>query len=139
MRLLLIIIIFYLFSCKNNVSETPKTEAKNITELQKTSDFSQPVNVGVDEAEKLLQTEQDIMLLDVRTPEETQQGVINNAMVLDFYDPRFQSKIEQLDKTKTYLVYCAAGGRSADASKIMAEKGFKKVYNLSGGYRAWKK
>jgi rhodanese-related sulfurtransferase len=139
MRLLLIIFIFYLFSCKNNDSETPKTEVKNISELQKTTDFSQPINVGIDEAEKLLKTEQDIIVLDVRTPEETQHGVINNAMVLDFYDPQFQSEIEQLDKTNTYLVYCAAGGRSADASKIMAEKGFKKVYNLSGGYRAWKK
>jgi rhodanese-related sulfurtransferase len=42
-----------------------------------------------------------------------------------------------LDKNKPVLVYCAAGGRSASAAKDLKKAGFKKVYDLEGGYDAW--
>jgi rhodanese-related sulfurtransferase len=45
---------------------------------------------------------------------------------------------KKLDKNKPVLVYCAAGGRSASAAKDLKKAGFKKVYDLEGGYDAWK-
>ena len=78
------------------------------------------------------------IILDVRTDAEVAQGVIANAKQIDFNSASFESKIEKLDKTKPIFVYCAVGGRSGQASKILASKGFKQVYNLDGGINAWR-
>lgn len=77
-------------------------------------------------------------ILDVRTDAEVAQGVILNAKQMDFNGSNFNNNIEKLDKTKPIFVYCAVGGRSGQASKILASKGFKEVYNLNGGINAWR-
>ena len=53
--------------------------------------------------------------------------------------PDFAQKIANLDKTKVYLVHCAAGGRSAKACDKMGQLNFKNLYNLEGGFKAWEK
>lgn len=75
--------------------------------------------------------------VDVRTPQEYTGGYIRNAVNIDFNAPDFKEKINELDKNIRYIVYCQSGGRSAAASKIMAELGFKYIYNITGGYSAW--
>lgn len=79
------------------------------------------------------------VVLDVRTPEETAEGKIEGAVEIDFEGQNFEAEIDKLDKNKTYLVYCRSGGRSSQASELMAEKGLKNIYNLTGGYLAWTK
>jgi len=81
----------------------------------------------------------EVVVLDVRTPAETAAGKIAGAQELDFKAPNFQEAVGQLDKDKTYLVYCRSGGRSSAAASMMTEMGFTKVYNLTGGYLAWEK
>lgn len=81
----------------------------------------------------------NVLLLDVRTPGETANGKIEGAVELDFQGDNFAAELGKLDKDKTYLVYCAAGGRSGKACKMMQEQGFKETYNLLGGYNAWSK
>ena len=83
--------------------------------------------------------EPGIVLLDVRTPEETAEGMIEGAGQLDFEAANFEAEVAKLDKSKTYLIYCRSGNRSGQACKLMAEKGFKNLYNLKGGYIAWTK
>ena len=78
-----------------------------------------------------------VVVLDVRTPEETAAGMIAGAEELDFRAPDFQEKLGKLDRNKTYLVYCRSGGRSSSACSMMDEMGFKNVYNLVGGYQGW--
>lgn len=85
-----------------------------------------------------LMEDPEVVILDVRTPGETAGGIIDGAVELDFRDPSFPTKLAKLDKEKTYLVYCAVGGRSGGACEMMSEAGFPKVYNLAGGYTAWK-
>lgn len=82
--------------------------------------------------------EQNIVLLDVRTPEEIAQGKIEGAAELDFRSPNFEAEVSKLDKNKTYLIYCRSGNRSGQTCKMMAEKGFTSLYNLAGGILAWK-
>jgi phage shock protein E len=74
-------------------------------------------------------------LLDVRTPAEYGQGKVASASCIDYNSPDFADKINALDKNKPVFVYFASGGRSSKASKILEEKGFKQIYNLTaGGY-----
>jgi rhodanese-related sulfurtransferase len=76
------------------------------------------------------------VLLDVRTPSEFISGTIPNAVNIDIMSDDFQSKIANLDKSKTYFVFCRSGNRSGQACSIMSKLGFK-TYNLAGGIGAW--
>jgi rhodanese-related sulfurtransferase len=78
--------------------------------------------------------EDNVVLIDVRTPGEISEGYIAGAAhFIDFYSDGFQNEIKKLDKDKTYVVYCRSGGRSGKAAKFMVENGFNTVFNLNGG------
>jgi rhodanese-related sulfurtransferase len=94
--------------------------------------------VEASEAAKLI-TEKKVVVLDVRMPAEFANGHIAGAMNLDIYDKDFRTKLEKLDKNQAYLVHCAVGMRSAKACKIMDQEGFNTLYDLKGGFDAWKK
>jgi len=95
-------------------------------------------NVGVEEFDKLRADKKNIVL-DVRTPEEFAKGHIAGAINLDFNAPDFQKKVAELDKSKTYLVHCAGGVRSAKACTLMDKIAFTNIINLEPGFRAWEK
>lgn len=95
-------------------------------------------NVDVPAFRELI-TAPNTVLLDVRTSAETAQGKIEGAMELDYNSPDFADKVAQLDKSKTYLVYCRSGNRSSKACAIMQQQGFEHLYNLQGGMLAWGK
>ena len=80
----------------------------------------------------------DFVIIDVRTPAEFAEGHIENATNTNFYSDTFQDTINNLDKNKAYLIYCAVGGRSGSALDIMAELNFKEAYNIVGGINQWK-
>ena len=98
-------------------------------------------DVTPQEAFALIQDNQnnpDFAIIDVRTPAEFNGDHIENATNIDFYSETFQDMLNNLDKNKTYLIYCAIGGRSGSALDIMAELNFKEVYNIVGGINQWK-
>ncbi len=77
------------------------------------------------------------IILDVRTPQEFEQGHIPNATLIDFLDINFKENLSQLDQDKTYFIYCKAGGRSQKTAELMGKLGFKRIIGLEGGYTAW--
>ena len=79
------------------------------------------------------------VVLDVRTKKEYREGHIPGSVLIDFMSDDFDKEVAKLDKSKTYLVLCASGGRSARACKKMDTLGFSKLYNLEGGIGAWEK
>ena len=95
-------------------------------------------NVGVEEFDKLRMNKTNVVL-DVRTPKEFSDGHIPGAINIDWNGPDFEKKALALDKTKTYLVHCAAGVRSAKASERLAKLNFTSVINLEPGFNAWAK
>ena len=95
-------------------------------------------NIDVAGAKTAIASNSNLVILDVRTPGETAEGMIPNAIEIDYKSSDFDSKIAALDKNKSYLVYCRSGGRSVGASKKMIKAGFKDVTNMKGGYSAWK-
>ena len=87
---------------------------------------------------KQLASDNNAIVLDVRTEEEVEEGIIPNAIHIDIYrGQEFIDEVEQLDKSKSYYVYCRAGSRSAQACAIMNQLGFENTYNLAGGFSEW--
>lgn len=85
-----------------------------------------------------IKNEKKAIVIDVRTPAEWQEGVIEGAtLFIDFKSSNFKQEIAKLDKSKTYVVYCRSGGRSAGASQMMVDNGFKNVINMEGGIMSW--
>lgn len=76
------------------------------------------------------------VLIDVRTPEEFNAGHIAGATNIDIYSNSFEQQIKQINKTKTVLVYCRSGSRSAQAANILRRNGYQ-VLDLAGGVGAW--
>lgn len=95
------------------------------------------INLGATDFKKEIETNKNLIILDVRTPEEVALGSIPNSSIINFYDEDFEKKIALIQKDKTIAVYCKAGGRSAQASSILIKNGFKNVINLEGGITAW--
>lgn len=96
-------------------------------------------DITVEQAIQLMESD-SVIILDVRTQDEVNQGFIEGAMHIDFYSDDFKEQIAALDTSKTYVVYCRSGNRSGKASTMMTQDlNFKHVKNLLGGYQAWSK
>ncbi len=89
------------------------------------SEFSQKIN------------EPDVIILDVRTPEEFASGHIEGALNIDFNSGDFANEITRLNPSETYAIYCRSGNRSGQAASIMHKAGFHDVSNLDGGVIDW--
>ena len=79
----------------------------------------------------------DVVLIDVRTPEEFAEGHLTGALNMNINDAGFETSLAKLDKSKTYLIYCRSGARSGRAGNMMVSQGFTTIYNLDGGIMAW--
>lgn len=89
------------------------------------------------EALRLLQGRDDIIFLDVRTPKERSRGYIPGSQLVSFNDV-VSGKVP-LPKDKGILLVCAVGGRSYVAGQMLSKKGYKEIYNLTGGIKNWYK
>mgnify|MGYP000238768056 CR=1 FL=1 len=85
-----------------------------------------------------LKEDNNAFILDVRTEEELEEGIIPNAENIDIYlGQEFLNELEKLDKSKNYYVYCRSGNRSGQACAIMKSIGFENTNNLQGGFMNW--
>jgi rhodanese-related sulfurtransferase/rubrerythrin len=80
-------------------------------------------------------SEGDYVLLDVRQPGEYALEHLPGARLIPL--PQLADSLEGLDAAKPIIVYCAVGGRSRMATRLIANLGFKEVYHLQGGIQAW--
>ena len=84
------------------------------------------------------EADDNAVILDVRTEDECNHGIIEHSINIDFNKTAdFLAAIEQIDKSKNYYVYCRSGIRSAKACDIMNELGIQNTYNLLGGIIEW--
>ena len=94
------------------------------------------VNLNVSEFSHKI-TEPDVIILDVRTPEEFASGHIEGALNIDFNSGDFANEITRLNPSENYAIYCRSGSRSGQAASIMHKAGFHDVSNLNGGVIDW--
>jgi rhodanese-related sulfurtransferase len=88
-------------------------------------------------AAEIITTESDEIVLDIRTPEEYDQGIIEGAINIDFYDNDFAVQLDALDKEAHYVVYCNSGNRSGQANSTFDDLGFTNVTEIDGGITNW--
>ena len=81
--------------------------------------------------------EENVQLVDVRTPDEFTEGHLPNAINIDINGNSFNLETAKLDKEKPVMVYCKMGGRSAKAAANLKEQGFKNISDLDGGITSW--
>ncbi|CAM1368338.1 Rhodanese-related sulfurtransferase [Tenacibaculum sediminilitoris] len=94
-------------------------------------------DITVEDLQVVLENEDNVQLLDVRTPEEWAGGVIKTPIKIDITGDDFEGKVlEKLDKTQPVYIYCRSGGRSKKATELLAKKGYE-AYNVLGGYLEW--
>lgn len=84
-----------------------------------------------------LDQKKGIMLLDVRSDHEYSEGHIPGAVHVPL--PAIGERVKKLKKDKELVVYCRNGNQSIWAIKRLMGMGYKNLYNLKGGYRAWKR
>jgi rhodanese-related sulfurtransferase len=103
---------------------------------QKADNFRQ---ISLAEFKERISTEKAAVILDVRTADEVKDGIIPNALVLDFLSKKFENEVLKLNREKVYLIYCASGYRSGETVDFMKKNGFKAAYSLKPGFDGWVK
>ncbi|MBR9914689.1 MAG: rhodanese-like domain-containing protein [Algicola sp.] len=95
-------------------------------------------NITQAEWRQLIAQDDQAIIMDVRTPNECAEGILENALMVDIFDTSlFMDTIQKLDKSKSYYIYCRSGNRSGQACQLMENLGFEKTYNLIGGMMEW--
>ncbi len=79
----------------------------------------------------------DLVIIDVSTPQEFKNLHLEGAINLNLLSRFFKARLDVMNKSKTYVVYCKVGGRSKIAQKLMQQFGFRIVYNVIGGTLLW--
>lgn len=125
-------LLFITFLCISLVSCGQKQK-------ESSEDQSTESKVSLITPSELNKLNEDILLIDVRTPEEYASGHIENSVNIDFKADNFKELVAELDKNQDVYVYCKVGGRSGKSAKILEGMGFKKVYDLDGGILQWEK
>ena len=98
-------------------------------------------NISISEADQLIRDTTgsiDLVILDVRTPEEFSKEHIKGAINIDFWGKGFMDAMATHNINRTYLIYCTSGVRSNGAMNKMRKLGFTKLYNMKGGLFGWK-
>lgn len=96
--------------------------------------MKQPMNISPSEFKEKVKNDPGVVI-DVRTDDEYNSGHLAMAdHQFNLMDGEFESKLDSLNKDKTYYLYCRTGNRSGQAARLMKENGFENVYNV-GGFR----
>ncbi|MFB6307417.1 MAG: rhodanese-like domain-containing protein, partial [Flavobacteriales bacterium] len=149
-NLFLLLTMFALISCgqkdkKNNQQKT--TSNKKKTEKKDNRDQNSELISKTLTPQKFKKKYENSngILIDVRTQKEVDKGKIKikgrhpyHPLHIDFHSNNFKKKLLDIDKEIPVFVYCASGGRSGKTMEFLNENGYKKVYDLKGGIRAWK-
>jgi thiosulfate sulfurtransferase len=108
--------------------------AGNVLEVLR--DMDEVKEIPPEEARRWLDSG-EALFVDVRDQASFQKGHIPGALLLN--EANTEDFIAQTDKSKTLVVYCYHGNASQSAAAFLLDRGFKKVYSLTGGFNKWRK
>lgn len=124
---LLLCLIFLIVGCKSN-TENDKVDEEEIDSYQQ---------ISQEKAKEMMDSEQELAILDVRTLEEYEEGRISGARLLPNEEISEETVIEKFpDKEEVILIYCRSGNRSKQAAEKLVSYGYTNVYEF-GGIITW--
>ncbi len=135
--ILLSLIAATIYMACNNDS-APATSQSATSEPPLNLEGLDPAALNKAAFKSLLHQTPEAILLDVRTPQEFDQGHIEGAINRDYHAQEFEAQMDAINPKYSLFIYCQSGGRSGKTYHMLKQKGFEKVYNLDGGYLAWK-
>ena len=94
------------------------------------------MDINVQELKERLDKGEDLVLIDVRQPNEHEEFNVGGKLIPLGTVPMRMSEISE-DKDVEVVVYCRSGGRSGQAKQFLMQNGFSNVRNLQGGMLAW--
>jgi len=86
------------------------------------------------ELKELLESGEQLNLVDVREADEVAEGIIPGAVHIPLGD--VEARMDELDKSKQYIMICRSGGRSGRAANFLEGAGYN-VVNMTGGMLEW--
>jgi len=92
-------------------------------------------DVTVQEARSLIEDKPDLVILDVRTASEYEEGYIEGAVNIPVQE--LSARLDELSREDELLVYCRTGNRSAQAVDILQDVGFTNMYHMNAGITGW--
>ncbi len=136
-NIFIVIFTIFLAACSNNAKQNDTKPAANadqasVSPVQSTVFKSLPPAQAMD----LIKQKQDLYIIDIRSPEELREGKIENSTLIPFMD--IMKGNYTIPHDRPLLLICAVGGRSYAAMQILAQKGYREIYNLQGGIANWK-
>ncbi len=120
-------------------SDSTSTREPTATPAEATSAEAAGIRVvsAAEAAATIANAPENLVILDVRTQEEFDEGHIEGAVMLDFYREDFADELAKFDPDVPYVLYCRSGNRSSSARAIMADLGFQSVEDVDGGIVGW--
>lgn len=118
------LLTIFLFLFLNN-SNTEVNEMKSMN------------TISLNDWKNIYDNNKDYIVIDVRTPQEFNEGHVKGAININFYDENFEEQLDELNKDKKYLIYCRSGSRSSKTLILMENLQFINVYDLEGGILAY--
>ncbi|MFK5890650.1 MAG: rhodanese-like domain-containing protein [Flavobacteriaceae bacterium] len=140
MKYIKITLVIFILSL--TFSGCKKSTHKNKVETQtiKISTKTIAKDVNVQDVEKLIKTNPNLVILDVRPPKDFKAGHIPNATYLDWAkQDEFIATLDSISKETPIVVYCNSGHRSGLAKKLLIDKKYQYIYDLTVGMDGWKK
>lgn len=132
------LLLFTALGCGNNEEQynfnNPSQQDNSKTTESGQSSFR---SISPQTAKKMIDSRSDLVIIDVRTPAEMTQGRIAGSNLMPFWS--VVRGEHNLPKDKAIILVCAVGGRSYAAGQVLARKGYREIYNLSGGIESWKR
>jgi len=94
-------------------------------------------HVTAPQAAELIDTQKELVILDVRRPDEFKGGHVEGAINIDYHGSDFAALIGELDPDRHYLLYCRSGFRSGRTLPLMVRAGLTNISHLDGGINTW--
>jgi len=104
-------------------------------EEKEEEEVPQIIDISPEEVYEIISKGEEFLILDVRTPDEFNEGHIEGAVLIPVDE--LERRLDELPKDKPIITYCRSGVRSRNAANILLENGFSKVYDMMGGIIEW--
>lgn len=85
------------------------------------------------EAREMLKNDKEMLLIDVRSPQEYKESHLDGAINLPLYDIEQKAQEQIKRKDTPIIIYCQSGSRSRRAMQILRQEGYENLYEIKGG------